>query len=165
MDTTVIKLLLAVAILFVLWKVMAKRGGGMFGAPAYAGPRPHFAGELYTEEGYEDADEDAQDEYEDEEEGFQSYSSSNPLLSMSTSLLPKTTNAQLGSFAEFAPKTDVVKNQNLLDPAKFIGSNTVGASMKNSNYDIRSAPSIPRREVSPWMQSTIDPDPYRKPLE
>ena len=161
MDTTVIKLLLAVAILFVLWQVLARKGR-MFGGGrgAYAGPRPHYAGELYTEE----ADEDAQDEYEDDEEGFQSYDTSNPLLSMSTSLLPKT-NAQMGSFAEFAPKTDVIKNQNLLDPAKFIGANTLGASMKNSNYDIRAAPGIPRREVSPWMQSTIDPDPYRKPLQ
>ena len=162
MDTAIIKLLLAVAILVVLWKVLAKRGG-VFGSggAAYAGPRPHYAGELYTEE-----DEDAQDGYDDEddEEGYQNYDASNPLLSMSTSLLPKT-NAQLGSFAEFAPKTDVVKNQNLLDPAKFIGANTLGASMKNSNYDIRSSPAIPRREVGPWMQSTIDPDPYRKPLE
>ena len=47
----------------------------------------------------------------------------------------------------------------------FYGANTLGASMKNSNYDLRSAPSIPRNQVSPWMQSSIEPDPYRKPLE
>lgn len=162
MDTTVIKLLLAVAILIVLWKVMARRGGGLFGGgAAYAGPRPHYAGELFTEEGDEDA---AEDEYEDDEEGYEGYGSANPLLSASASLLPKT-NAQLGSFAEFAPKTDMIKNKNLLDPAKFVGTNTLGASMKNSNYDIRAAPGIPRREVGPWMQSTLEPDPYRKPLE
>jgi hypothetical protein len=163
MDTTVIKLLLAVAILFVLWKVMGRRGVGLFsrgGGGMYAGPRPHYSGEMYTE-----GDEDAEDEYmDDEEESFQNYDASNPLLSVSTSLLPKTT-ANMGSFAEFAPKADVIRNQNLLDPAKFIGANTIGSSMKNSNYDLRSAPSIPRREVGPWMQSTIDPDPYRKPLE
>ena len=40
-----------------------------------------------------------------------------------------------------------------------------GSSLRNANYDLRASPAIPRRDIGPWAQSTIDSDLYRKPLE
>jgi hypothetical protein len=37
--------------------------------------------------------------------------------------------------------------------------------LRNANLDIRSAPAIDKKEVSPWLNSTIDADLYRRPLE
>jgi hypothetical protein len=101
----------------------------------------------------EEEDEDMQ------QEGYEGFASP---LSVSAALLPKP-GSRFKNFGEFAPKA--LSGQNFLDPAKFVGINTVGSSLRNANYDLRSAPSIPRRQVGPWSQSTIDPDPYRKPLE
>ena len=48
---------------------------------------------------------------------------------------------------------------------KFItGINTQGSSMKNANLQLRADPVIPQKQVSPWMQSSIDPDMTRKQL-
>ena len=45
-----------------------------------------------------------------------------------------------------------------------IGIDTVGQSRKNATYDIRAAPPCPKFVVSPWGNSTIDPDYNTKPL-
>jgi hypothetical protein len=81
---------------------------------------------------------------------------------VATDLLPKPTYAA-ENFAEFAPKS--LLGQNFLDTKKYIGVDTQGSSLRNANRDMRSAPSIPRQQVGPWMQSTIESDMYRKPLE
>lgn len=163
MDTTIVKLLLAVAILFVLWKVMASRKGWRMGGMA-SGPRPYDPAvdrEFYDED--EDAQEgDDEDMEEDEdmmEDGYEGFAAP---MSVSAALLPKP-DSRFQNFGEFAPKA--LKGQNFLEATKFIGVNTIGSSLRNANYDLRSAPPIPRRQVGPWSQSTIDPDPYRKPLE
>jgi len=45
-----------------------------------------------------------------------------------------------------------------------IGVDTVGQSRKNATYDIRSAPPNPKFVISPWNNSTIEPDYNTKPL-
>jgi len=45
-----------------------------------------------------------------------------------------------------------------------IGINTVGQSLKNASYDIRGAVNVSKYSVSPWNQSTIEPDYNIKPL-
>jgi hypothetical protein len=45
-----------------------------------------------------------------------------------------------------------------------IGINTVGQSLKNPSYDIRGTIPNPKFTVSPWMQSTYEPDFNLKPL-
>jgi len=45
-----------------------------------------------------------------------------------------------------------------------IGINTVGQSLKNASYDIRGAVNVPKYSVSPWNNSTIEPDYNIKPL-
>jgi len=52
-----------------------------------------------------------------------------------------------------------VNNDKLINTDKFsIGINTVGQSLKNPSYDIRGTVPCPKITVSPWMQSTIEPD-------
>ena len=56
-------------------------------------------------------------------------------------------------------------DQNFLNAGYHLGVNTVGQSLRNANRQIRSDPPCPRRKVSPWLQSTIEPDTNRKALE
>lgn len=58
-----------------------------------------------------------------------------------------------------------VSNQNFLTAGYHIGINTQGQSLRNPNLSIRSEPPNPRDVVSPWNQSTIEPDLNRRPLE
>lgn len=84
------------------------------------------------------------------------------LMNVATDLLPKPTYVDQ-NFAEFAPKA--LLGQNFLETKKYIGVDTKGSSLRNANYDLRSSPTIPRQNVGPWGQSTIDTDLFRKPLE
>jgi hypothetical protein len=56
-------------------------------------------------------------------------------------------------------------DQNYLNAGHHIGVGTVGSSRRNPSYDLRSAPPNPQVQVSPWMQTTIEPDLHRRPLE
>lgn len=67
-----------------------------------------------------------------------------------------------GSFGEFAPPG--VGTQSFLDSSKFF-INTIGNSRRNSSHDIRKNIPIPKAVVSPWLNSDIDQDLLRKPLE
>ena len=58
--------------------------------------------------------------------------------------------------------TDVLDEQ-YLDATATIG--TMSSTLRNANYDLRCAPPIPRVQVGPWQQTTMEPDPFRKPLE
>ena len=58
-----------------------------------------------------------------------------------------------------------LKNQNFLTAGYHVGVNTVGNSLRNANMQLRSEPTNPILKVSPWMQSTIQPDLNRRPLE
>lgn len=84
------------------------------------------------------------------------------LMNVATDLLPKPTYVDQ-NFAEFAPKA--LLGQNFLETKKYIGVDTKGSSLRNPSYDLRSSPTIPRQNVGPWAQSTIDADLFRKPLE
>ena len=45
------------------------------------------------------------------------------------------------------------------------GINTVGSSLRNANLQVRSEPPNPQVQVSPWLNTTIEPDLMRTPLE
>jgi hypothetical protein len=53
----------------------------------------------------------------------------------------------------------------LLQAGYHIGLDTIGQSLRNPNYQLRSDPIIPKQEIGPWNQSTIEPDYGRVPLE
>ena len=58
-----------------------------------------------------------------------------------------------------------ISGKNFLNAGSLIGVNTVGQSLRNANQGLRSEPPCPQTQVSIWMQSTIEPDLQRKPLE
>ena len=58
-----------------------------------------------------------------------------------------------------------LKDKNFLQSAHHIGVNTVGQTLRNANLQLRSEPANPQVKVSPWAQSTIEPDMNRKPME
>lgn len=53
----------------------------------------------------------------------------------------------------------------LLQAGYHIGLDTIGQTLRNPNYQLRSDPIIPKVEVGPWNQSTIEGDYGRVPLE
>jgi hypothetical protein len=58
-----------------------------------------------------------------------------------------------------------LQDVNLLQAGHHIGINTVGQTLRNANLQLRSDPPNPQVKVSPWLQSTINPDTNRQPLE
>jgi len=58
-----------------------------------------------------------------------------------------------------------VGDQNFLTAGYHTGVDTIGATLKNGNLQVRSEPPNPRQRVSVWNESTIEPDLNRRPLE
>lgn len=77
-------------------------------------------------------------------------------------LLPKDV---YNEWSNVNPASNDLKNLNLLSADQMIGINTVSSSLRNANYQERSEPVIPKKHISPWGNSTIEPDKYRRALE
>ena len=78
-------------------------------------------------------------------------------------LLPKDQNSE---WARLNPSgSHDFGNVNLLKAGYHAGIDTVGGSMRNPNLQVRSEPPNPTVKVSPWMNTTIEPDLMRLPLE
>ena len=58
-----------------------------------------------------------------------------------------------------------IAGKNYLSAGALIGVNTIGQSLRNANYQLRSDPPNPQVKVSIWQQSTIEPDVNRRSLE
>ena len=58
-----------------------------------------------------------------------------------------------------------LKGKNFLSAGALIGINTVGQSLRNANYQLRSEPPNPQVPVSVFNNSTIEPDVNRRTLE
>lgn len=56
------------------------------------------------------------------------------------------------------PEPISIKNKHLINVSRPVGVNTIGNSLRNPSYDIRGTPPCPKFVVSPWQQSTIEPD-------
>jgi hypothetical protein len=54
---------------------------------------------------------------------------------------------------------------NFLNAGYLIGVDTIGSTLRNANQQIRSEPPNPQLIVSPWNNTTIEPDAFRQPLE
>ena len=139
----VIKIAAALAIVVLLFHAWNSQSMG--------GPVPYNAAGLSFEDDYED----------DYEMSMSAPGMPASLLATSADLLPKPS-AAAADFAKFAPKN--VGAHNFLTPSQFIGLDTQGSSLRNANRDLRAAPIIPKRDVGPWLASTIDPDVYRNPI-
>jgi len=77
-------------------------------------------------------------------------------------LLPRDVNSEWSSIN---PASNDLKNLNLLSADQMIGINTVSSSLRNANYQERSEPIIPKKDIGPWGNSTIEPDNFRRSLE
>ena len=78
-------------------------------------------------------------------------------------LLPTDTNS---TWAQVNPAGQGnIGDNNLLTAGHHVGINTVGQTLRNANLQLRSEPPNPQMKVSPWMQSTIEPDANRRPME
>ena len=79
-------------------------------------------------------------------------------------LLPK--DAANSKWAQLNPAGQGdVRDQNFLTAGYHVGVNTTGSSKRNANLQLRSEPVNPQQAVSPWMQSTIEPNAFQRPLE
>lgn len=79
-------------------------------------------------------------------------------------LLPAETDAD--EWARANPKGEgSLELKNFTEAAFHIGVDTQGNSLRNANLQIRSEPPNPIKPVSIFNNSTIGPDPYRRPLE
>ena len=77
-------------------------------------------------------------------------------------LLPKDINSD---WSNVNPANADLKNINLLSAGQLIGINTVGSSLRNPSLQERSEPVIPKTNIGPWNNSTIEADTLRRPLE
>lgn len=78
-------------------------------------------------------------------------------------LLPKDPNS---IWAQQNPMgTGSLKGKNFLSAGALIGVNTVGQSLRNANYQLRSEPANPQVPVSVFNVPTIEPDVNRRSLE
>ena len=91
--------------------------------------------------------------------GFSSKDSTQP-----SDLLPGDANSQWSSFNAVTGSGNG-SVPDLLQAGYHIGLDTIGQTMKNANLQLRSDPVIPKSNVGPWNQSTIEPDIMRVPLE
>lgn len=58
-----------------------------------------------------------------------------------------------------------ITDGNYLQAGYHTGINTIGSSLRNPSLDIRSTIPIEKKPISPWMNSTIEPDLNKKELE
>lgn len=79
-------------------------------------------------------------------------------------LLPNDPNSQ---WAQVNPMgAGDIQGKNFLSAGALVGVNTIGQSLRNSNLQLRAEPPNPQIQgVSPWQNSTIEPDLQRRPLE
>jgi len=78
--------------------------------------------------------------------------------------LPKEINDQWFD-TDFSQAKHNINDDKLINTERYvIGVNTVGQSLKNASYDIRGTIPNPKFTVSPWNNSTYEPDFNLKPL-
>jgi hypothetical protein len=82
--------------------------------------------------------------------------------SNASDLLPSDSNSD---WAKLNPAVGAGMTPDLLQAGYHIGLDTVGQTLRNANLQLRSDPIIPKQNVGPWLQSTIEPDLGRVPLD
>lgn len=90
--------------------------------------------------------------------GYTSQPVANP-----SDLLPQDQNSQWAALNPSAVGQGGMPD--LLQAGYHIGLDTIGQTLRNANLQLRSDPIIPRQDVGPWNNSTIEPDLGRVPLE
>jgi len=79
-------------------------------------------------------------------------------------LLPQDSNSAWSQLNPNASTNQVII-PDLLEAGYHIGLDTIGQTLKNPNLQERSEPIIPKQNISPWNNSSYEPDIARVPLE
>jgi hypothetical protein len=82
-----------------------------------------------------------------------------------TDLLPTDENTIWDQVNSSTNGKEKLSYKNFLEAGHMFGADTQGSSLRNANQQLRSEPLIKQADISPWSQSTIEPDVYRKPIE
>jgi hypothetical protein len=92
---------------------------------------------------------------------------STPMASVAnpSDLLPNDQNSQWSALNPNTMNQGDVLMPDLLQAGYHIGLDTIGQTLRNANLQYRSDPIIPKANIGPWNQSTIEPDLGRVPLE
>ena len=90
--------------------------------------------------------------------GYSAQNTTNP-----HDLLPQDQNSQWAALNPVSQGN--IAAPDLLQAGYHIGLDTIGQTLKNANLQERSDPIIPKSNIGPWNQSTIEPDLGRVPLE
>jgi len=80
-------------------------------------------------------------------------------------LLPVDQNSQWSALNPNTMTQGNVLMPDLLQAGYHIGLDSIGQTLRNANLQLRSDPIIPKADVGPWNNSTIEPDLGRVPLE
>lgn len=78
-------------------------------------------------------------------------------------LLPRDENSKFAELNANVMTAEGVAGGDMLEAGHHIG--TISQTLRNANLQVRSDPIIPKKDVGPWMTSTIEPDMGRTPLE
>jgi hypothetical protein len=92
--------------------------------------------------------------------GYSQQSVANP-----SDLLPQDQNSQWAALNPNTMNQGSVLMPDLLQAGYHIGLDTIGQTLRNPNLQLRSDPIIPKSDIGPWNQSTIEADIGRVPLE
>lgn len=71
-------------------------------------------------------------------------------------LLPVEDVSEVGWFEDHPPVN--VKNSHIINIYRQVGVNTQGSSRKNASLDLRGTPANPKTIISPFLNTSIDPD-------
>jgi len=71
-------------------------------------------------------------------------------------LFPVDENSKWAALNPVAAKNGEVASPDLLKAGYHIGLDTIGQSLRNASWDLRPDPVIPKADVGPWNQSTIE---------
>ena len=71
-------------------------------------------------------------------------------------LLPKDQNSQWAALNPVGGNS--INMPDLLQAGYHVGLDSIGQTLKNANYQLRSDPIIEKKDTGPWLQSTIEPD-------
>lgn len=80
-------------------------------------------------------------------------------------LLPNDQNSQWSALNPNSMTQGNVLMPDLLQAGYHIGLDTIGQTLRNANLQLRSDPVIPKSSVSPWNNTTMEPDIGRTYLE
>jgi hypothetical protein len=83
--------------------------------------------------------------------GYSQQSVANP-----SDLLPQDQNSQWAALNPNTMNQGSVLMPDLLQAGYHIGLDTIGQTLRNPNYQLRSDPIIPKTDTGPWNQSTIE---------